>query len=104
MVIRSTIQCGSCDSKFITRTQVGHKEQQEHSFPCPECGVLLSLVLDLDQKEGEFRFREHDQTEKSNDTIDEHWNAEYYEEYGHPHVFSLGVLACSQRDESSKAT
>lgn len=37
---------------------MGHKEQQEHSFPCPACGVLLSFVLDLDQKEGKFKFRE----------------------------------------------
>jgi hypothetical protein len=58
MVIRSAIQCISCESKFITRTQVRHKERQEHSFPCPRCGITLSFVLDLDQQKAGFKFRE----------------------------------------------
>jgi hypothetical protein len=58
MVIRSAIQCNSCESKFITRTQVGHKERQEHAFPCPTCGVQLSFILDLDQKNAGFKFRD----------------------------------------------
>jgi hypothetical protein len=58
MVIRHTIQCVACESKFITRTQVGHKERQEHSFPCPECGVAISYTLDLSQENGDFKFRE----------------------------------------------
>ena len=58
MVIRRTIQCISCDSKFITRTQVGHKDQQEHSFPCPQCGIPISYRLELDQKNAKFKFRD----------------------------------------------
>jgi hypothetical protein len=58
MVIRRTIQCTSCDSKFITRTQVGHKDQQNHSFACPTCGVLISYTLDLDQKKARHKFRD----------------------------------------------
>jgi len=58
MVIRSAIQCGSCDSKFITRTQVGHKDCQEHSFACPKCGVQISYVLDIDQQNIKTSFRE----------------------------------------------
>lgn len=58
MVIRSAIQCSSCDSKFITRTQVGHKDRQEHSFACPKCGVQISYILDLDQKSAKTSFRE----------------------------------------------
>jgi len=58
MVIRSAIQCSSCDSKFITRTQVGHKDRQEHSFPCPKCGVQISYILDIDQRNVKTSFRE----------------------------------------------
>ncbi len=50
MTIRHTLQCTSCDSKIVTRTQVGHNDKQEHSFPCPTCGVIMSFVLNLDQK------------------------------------------------------
>lgn len=58
MVIRHTLQCTSCGSKIITRTQVGHKEKQEHSFLCPNCSVPISYVLDLDPKKGKSSFRE----------------------------------------------
>jgi hypothetical protein len=58
MVIRRAIQCTACDSKFITRTQVGHKAQQKHSFPCPTCGVSISYILDLDQQRAKHRFRD----------------------------------------------
>jgi hypothetical protein len=58
MVIRRAIQCGSCDSIFITRTQVGHKDQQKHSFPCPKCGVLITYTLDLDQERAKHKFRD----------------------------------------------
>jgi hypothetical protein len=58
MVIRQAIQCISCDSKFVTRTQVGHKDQQKHSFPCPQCGIAISYQLELDQKTGKSKFRD----------------------------------------------
>jgi hypothetical protein len=58
MVIRRTIQCTSCDSKFITRTQVSHKDRQEHSFACRKCGVLISYILDLDQENVKATFQE----------------------------------------------
>lgn len=58
MVIRKAIQCISCNSVFITRTQVGHKDYQEHSFACPECGVAITYRLNLDQKNVKFKFEE----------------------------------------------
>ena len=57
MIVRRVAQCISCDSKTITRTQIGHKERQEHSFICPNCGIAISYVLDLDQSKGEWKFR-----------------------------------------------
>jgi hypothetical protein len=70
MVIRRAIQCISCESKFITRTQVGHKERQDHSFPCPVCGVMISYALDLDQVKGDFKFRDHPKNARWSDTED----------------------------------
>lgn len=58
MVIRNILQCHSCESKVVVRVQVGHRDKQEHSFCCPRCGVIISFVLDLDQKRGKSSFRE----------------------------------------------
>ena len=58
MVVRNPIVCVSCSSKIITRTQIGHKDRQKHSFPCPTCGVVITYILDLDQKKASFKFRE----------------------------------------------
>lgn len=66
MVIRNPIQCISCSSIFITRTQVGHKELQQHSFRCPKCGVAISYVLELDQKKAKHKFREPQNAKWSN--------------------------------------
>ncbi len=56
MTVRSPIVCVSCGSKIITRTQIGHKDMQKHSFPCPTCGVVNTYILDLDQKKASFKF------------------------------------------------
>jgi hypothetical protein len=58
MTVRGPLVCISCGSKTITRTQLGHKEMQKHSFPCPTCGVVITFILDLDQEKGSFRFRD----------------------------------------------
>lgn len=58
MTVRNPVVCISCDSKMITRTQIGHKDMQKHSFPCPTCGVVITYVLDLDQEKGSFKFRD----------------------------------------------
>ncbi len=58
MTVRAVVKCVSCESKIITRTQIGHKERQEHSFPCPTCGISISFALDLDQKKGKWKFRD----------------------------------------------
>jgi hypothetical protein len=47
----------SCKSVIITRTQIGHKDTQEHSFSCPKCGVKITYLIDLDQKRGKSNFR-----------------------------------------------
>jgi predicted RNA-binding Zn-ribbon protein involved in translation (DUF1610 family) len=58
MTVRSPVVCISCNSKIITRTQIGHKQVQKHSFPCPTCGVVITYTLDLDQEKGSFKFRD----------------------------------------------
>jgi hypothetical protein len=58
MTVRAPVVCISCDSKIITRTQIGHKDVQKHAFPCPNCGVVIAITLDLDQKKGGYKFRE----------------------------------------------
>jgi predicted RNA-binding Zn-ribbon protein involved in translation (DUF1610 family) len=58
MTVRNPIVCISCNSKIITRTQIGHKDIQKHSFPCPTCGVVITFILDLDQKKASFKFRD----------------------------------------------
>jgi predicted RNA-binding Zn-ribbon protein involved in translation (DUF1610 family) len=57
MTVRKPIVCISCNSKVITRTQIGHKDVQKHSFPCPNCGVVITFVLDLDQEKADYKFR-----------------------------------------------
>jgi predicted RNA-binding Zn-ribbon protein involved in translation (DUF1610 family) len=58
MTVRNPVVCISCDSKIITRTQIGHKDMQKHSFPCPTCGVVITYILDLDQEKVSFKFRD----------------------------------------------
>jgi predicted RNA-binding Zn-ribbon protein involved in translation (DUF1610 family) len=58
LTVRNTLQCTSCNSNIVTRTQLGHKDIQEHSFPCPKCGIKITYVLDLDQKKASYSFRE----------------------------------------------
>lgn len=58
MTVRKPVVCISCGSKIITRTQIGHKDMQKHSFPCPTCGVVITYILDLDQKKPSFKFRD----------------------------------------------
>ena len=58
MTVRKPVLCISCDSKIITRTQIGHKDIQKHSFPCPTCGVVITYILDLHQKRASFKFRD----------------------------------------------
>lgn len=46
MTVRNPVVCVSCGSKIITRTQIGHKDMQKHSFPCPiESGQRDSVAL-----------------------------------------------------------
>ena len=58
MTVRNPVVCISCDSKIITRTQIGHKDMQKHSFSCPTCGVVITYILDLDQEKVSFKFRD----------------------------------------------
>ncbi len=58
MVVRNTLRCSSCGSKIITRTQIGHRDRQDHSFLCPKCGISISYTLDLDQKKASWSFRD----------------------------------------------
>ena len=58
MINRRTLKCRGCDSKIITRTQVGHRDSQTHSFACPHCGVKLSFTMDLNQKKVTLSYRQ----------------------------------------------
>jgi hypothetical protein len=58
MIDRNVAECISCESRIITRTQIGHKDRQEHSFPCPTCGVTISFAIDLDQDKGKLKYRD----------------------------------------------
>jgi predicted RNA-binding Zn-ribbon protein involved in translation (DUF1610 family) len=58
MTVRNPVVCASCGSKIITRTQIGHKDIQKHSFPCPTCGVVITYIVDLDQKNAGIKFRD----------------------------------------------
>ena len=58
MTVRNPVVCISCGSKIITRTQIGHKDMQKHSFPCPTCGVVITYIVDLDQKNAGIKFRD----------------------------------------------
>jgi|GEM_PF-2048277 len=67
MTVRNPVVCISCNSKIITRTQIGHKDIQKHSFPCPTCGVVITFILDLDQDRGGVKFRTPENGEWAND-------------------------------------
>jgi hypothetical protein len=67
MTVRNPIVCISCGSKIITRTQIGHKDMQKHSFPCPTCGVVITYILDLNQEKGSFKFRDPENGKWAND-------------------------------------
>ena len=58
MIVRYVAECVSCESRIITRTQIGHKDRQEHSFPCSTCGVSISYAIDLDQENGKWKYRD----------------------------------------------
>jgi hypothetical protein len=58
MTVRNPVVCISCNSKIITRTQIGHKDMQKHSFPCPTCSVVITYTLDLDQENVSYKFRD----------------------------------------------
>lgn len=57
MVVRNNLECSSCGTKITTRTQLGHREQQRHSFACPKCGVVIEFVVDLDPKNGKWSYQ-----------------------------------------------
>ena len=50
MTNRGTLECDSCGTKIITRTQIGWGDSQIHSFPCPVCGIGITYKVILDQK------------------------------------------------------
>lgn len=56
MINRHVLQCVSCQSRTLTRTQIGHKERQLHAFPCGTCGVEIAFVLEIDQKNIDFHY------------------------------------------------
>jgi len=51
MTNRETLECDSCGTKIITRTQIGWGDSQIHSFPCPVCGIGITYRVILDQKQ-----------------------------------------------------
>ena len=58
MVSRRALKCRGCESKIVTRTQVGYRDSQTHSFACPVCDVQIEYVMDLDQKNIKLSYRQ----------------------------------------------
>ena len=58
MINRRPLICRGCQSKIVTRTQIGLGNRQDHSFTCTECGVLISFTIDLDQERVAFSYRQ----------------------------------------------
>ena len=58
MINRRPLTCRGCQSKIVTRTQIGLGESQTHAFACPECGVSISFTIDLDQQQAAFSYRQ----------------------------------------------
>ena len=58
MINRRPLICRGCQSKIVTRTQIGLGDSQNHSFVCPKCGVTISFTMDLDQELVGFSYRE----------------------------------------------
>ena len=58
MINRRTLRCRGCQSKIVTRTQIGLGDRQDHSFACGKCGVVISFTLDLDQERVAFSYRQ----------------------------------------------
>jgi hypothetical protein len=68
VVPSSSVAAGNFYSVLDTmRTQIGHKDMQKHSFPCPTCGVVITYILDLDQEKGSFKFRDPENGKWSGD-------------------------------------
>ena len=58
MVHRHVLKCHGCDSKIVTRTQVGYRDSQTHSFACPKCEVKIEYVMDIDQQNHKLSYRQ----------------------------------------------
>ena len=58
MTNRRPLICRGCQSKIVTRTQIGLGDRQDHSFVCAKCGVVISFTIDLDQERVAFSYRQ----------------------------------------------
>lgn len=63
MINRTVLKCVSCGKLTLTRVQIGHKNQQRHTFPCGTCGVEITIVLDLDQKNAGLKYQDPENAE-----------------------------------------
>jgi len=50
VIIRNPLQCTSCGARVITRTAPGLFPPQEHTFPCPGCGVDIRFTLNRNKR------------------------------------------------------
>jgi len=48
MVIRYPVECLTCSFNYTLRISVGHREFQEHSFQCRECGEEIRVGMRVD--------------------------------------------------------
>jgi predicted RNA-binding Zn-ribbon protein involved in translation (DUF1610 family) len=58
MINRRRLKCVSCGTLITTRTGIGHSNIQKHKFACPNCGVEIGYILNLDQEAVTFEYRE----------------------------------------------
>ena len=58
MINRKPLDCDACATRVIVRTQIGHADEQVHSFACPGCGVPITYQVLLDQESAGIKYCE----------------------------------------------
>ena len=45
MIVRSYLQCETCDAPHMVRVGLGQEPRQTHRFPCRQCGEEICIAL-----------------------------------------------------------
>src|SRR6266487_1960207 len=94
MINRNPVKCNTCGAITLVRVGIGHGTRQVHIFPCPACGVPITITMNLDQEKVDFSYE---------DPINATWantDAKYaYSVTFHPEV--LGPRSAFEADRGS---